>query len=130
MDSHTQLDCKLTYGNKIKHSLHSRTMYSSVFKNKTEQKRNDEKYSQTMGRNTRRSRVFLPTLLSCSSRFLRALQQKKAQTRLLYLLNIYIYIYIYTHLHVFQILQNSCQNMNCNGYCSIMYKSFEFHEWV
>ena len=30
--------------------------------------------------------VFLPTLLSCSSRFLRALWQKRAQSRLLYLL--------------------------------------------
>ena len=29
--------------------------------------------------------VFLPTLLSCSSRFLRALQQNRAQSRLLYL---------------------------------------------
>ena len=31
--------------------------------------------------------VFLPTLLSCSSRFLRALQQNREQLRLLYLLN-------------------------------------------
>ena len=30
---------------------------------------------------------FLPTLLLCSSRFLRALQQNRAQSRLLYLLN-------------------------------------------
>ena len=39
-----------------------------------------------MGRNTRRSRVFLPTLLSYSSNFLSALQQNRAQSRLLYLL--------------------------------------------
>ena len=31
--------------------------------------------------------MFSPTLLSCSSRFLRALQQNRAQSRLLYLLN-------------------------------------------
>ena len=31
--------------------------------------------------------MFPPTLLSCSSRFLRALQQNRAQSRLLYLLN-------------------------------------------
>ena len=31
--------------------------------------------------------VFPPTLLLCSSRFLRALQQNRAQSRLLYLLN-------------------------------------------
>ena len=41
-----------------------------------------------MGRNTRRSLVFLPTLLSCSSRFLSALQQNRAQSRLLYILSI------------------------------------------
>ena len=35
--------------------------------------------------------VFLPTLLSCSSRFLRALQQNRAQSRLLYLLTIVPY---------------------------------------
>ena len=39
-----------------------------------------------MGRNTRLRLVFLPTLLSCSNRFLRALQQNRAQSRLLYLL--------------------------------------------
>ena len=33
-----------------------------------------------MGRNTRLRLVFLPTLLSCSSRFLRALQQNRAQS--------------------------------------------------
>ena len=38
-------------------------------------------------RNTRLRLVFLPTLLSCSSRFLRALKQNRAQSRLLYLLN-------------------------------------------
>ena len=35
--------------------------------------------------------VFPPTLLSCSSRLLRALQQNRAQSRLLYLLNVYLY---------------------------------------
>ena len=43
-------------------------------------------HSRSVGRNTRRSRVFLPTLISCSSRLLRALQQNRAQSRLLYLL--------------------------------------------
>ena len=38
-------------------------------------------------RNTRIRLVFLPTLLSCSRRFLRALKQNRAQSRLLYLLN-------------------------------------------
>ena len=38
-------------------------------------------------RNTRLRLVFLPTLLSCSSRFLRALKQNRAQSRRLYLLN-------------------------------------------
>ena len=42
--------------------------------------------SQEVGRNTRIHLVFLPTLLSCFSRFLRALQQNRQQTRLLYLL--------------------------------------------
>ena len=41
-----------------------------------------------MGKNTRLRLVFSPTLLSCSTRFLRALQQNTAQSRLLYLLNI------------------------------------------
>ena len=41
-------------------------------------------HSRSVGRNTRRSRVFLPTLISCSSRFLRALQRNRAQSRLLY----------------------------------------------
>ena len=45
-----------------------------------------QSHTQEVGRNTRRSRVFLPTLLSCSNRFLRALQQNRAQSRLLYLL--------------------------------------------
>ena len=40
---HTELDCKLTCGNKN----HSCSIYRFVFKNKTEQNRNDEKYSQT-----------------------------------------------------------------------------------
>ena len=78
-----------------------------------------------MGRNTRRSRVFLPTLLSYSSSFLSALQQNRAQSRLLYLLiqgtlfdqlrppafshncslfhdqmNIYIYTYIYIYIYI------------------------------
>ena len=39
------------------------------------------------GENTKRSRVFLPTP-SCCGRFLRALQQNRAQTRLLYLFHI------------------------------------------
>ena len=43
--------------------------------------------TQEVGRNMRRSRVFLPTLLSCSSRFLCALQPNRTQLRLLYLLN-------------------------------------------
>ena len=45
------------------------------------------KSTQEVGRNTRLRLVFTPTLLSCSSRFLRALQQNRAQSRLLYLLN-------------------------------------------
>ena len=43
---HTQIASLLTVL-KIKHSQHSCSIYSSVFKNKTEQNRNDEKYSQT-----------------------------------------------------------------------------------
>ena len=39
------------------------------------------------GENTKRSRVFLPPP-SCRGRFLRALQQNRAQTRLLYLFHI------------------------------------------
>ena len=50
------------------------------------------KSTQEVGRNTRLRLVFPPTLLSCSSRFLRALQQNRAQSRLLYLLNIIINI--------------------------------------
>ena len=46
--------------------------------------------TQEVGRNTRLRVVFPPTLLSCSSRFLRALQQNRAQSRLLYLLTISI----------------------------------------
>ena len=46
-----------------------------------------ESNSQEVGRNTRLRLVFSPTLLSCSSRFLSALQQNRAQSRLLYLLN-------------------------------------------
>ena len=42
--------------------------------------------TQEIGRNTRLRLVFLPTLLSCSNRFLRALQQNRAHSRLLYLL--------------------------------------------
>ena len=42
--------------------------------------------TQEVGRNTRLRLVFPPILLSCSSRFLRALQQNRAQSRLLYLL--------------------------------------------
>ena len=40
-----------------------------------------------VGRNTRLRLVFPPTLLSCSSHLLSALQQNRAQSRLLYLLN-------------------------------------------
>ena len=43
--------------------------------------------TQEVRRNTRLRLVFLPTILSCSSRFLRALQPNRAQLRLLYLLN-------------------------------------------
>ena len=43
--------------------------------------------TQEVGGNTKRSRVFLPTP-SCCGRFLRALQQNRAQTRLLYLFHI------------------------------------------
>ena len=44
---HAQLGCKLTCGNKkIKDSYHSCSIYSFVFKNKTEKNRNHEKYSQ------------------------------------------------------------------------------------
>ena len=43
-------------------------------------------------RNSLRLRlVFLPTLLSCSSRLLRALQQNRAQSRLLYLVQHDVY---------------------------------------
>ena len=42
--------------------------------------------TQEVGRNTRTRLIFLPTLLSCSNRFLSALQQNSAQSRLLYLL--------------------------------------------
>ena len=41
-------------------------------------------FIKQMRRNTRLLLVFVPTLLSCSSRFLRALQQNRAQSRLLY----------------------------------------------
>ena len=44
-----------------------------------------EKWGE-VGRNTRLRLVFPPTLLLCSSRFLRTLQQNRAQSRLLYLL--------------------------------------------
>ena len=43
--------------------------------------------TQEVGRNTRLHFVFLPTLLPYSSCFLRALQQNRAQSGLLYLLN-------------------------------------------
>ena len=43
--------------------------------------------TQEVGRNMRCYHMFLPTLLPCSSGFLRALQQNRAQSRLLYLLN-------------------------------------------
>ena len=44
--------------------------------------------TQEVGRNTRLRLVFLPTLLSCSSCFLRALQQNRAQSKAsLYLLS-------------------------------------------
>ena len=42
--------------------------------------------TQEMGTNTLLRLVFLPTLLSCSNGFLRALQQNRAHSRLLYLL--------------------------------------------
>ena len=42
--------------------------------------------TQEVGRNTRLRLVFPPTLLLCSSRSLCALQQNRAQSRLLYLL--------------------------------------------
>ena len=45
-----------------------------------------ESNAQEVERNTRLRLVFLPTLLSCSSRFLSALYQNRAQSRLLYLL--------------------------------------------
>ena len=45
------------------------------------------KSTQEVGRNTRLRLVFPPILLSCSSRFLSALKQDIAQSRLLYLLN-------------------------------------------
>ena len=64
---HTQLDCKVTSGNK------SQTQLGAVI-------------GVTFKKSLRL--VFLPTLLPCSSRFLRASQQ----TRLLHLLNIYIYV--------------------------------------
>ena len=44
--------------------------------------------AQEVGRNTRRGRVFLSTLLACYNRLLRALQQNRAQSRLLDLLNV------------------------------------------
>ena len=41
---------------------------------------------EEVGRNTLLRHVFLPTLLSCSNHFLRALQQNRACSRLLYFL--------------------------------------------
>ena len=40
--------------------------------------------TQEVGETKRCGRVFHPTLLSCSNRFLRALQQNRAQSRLLH----------------------------------------------
>ena len=50
-------------------------------------RRKRPEYEKSVGRNTRLRLVFLPTLLKCSSRFefLSALQQNRAQSRLLYL---------------------------------------------
>ena len=44
---HAQLDCQLTYGNKNQTQLILVLYISFVFKNKTEQNRNDDKYNQT-----------------------------------------------------------------------------------
>ena len=44
-------------------------------------------HEKSVERNTRLCPIFLPTLFSCSSRFLRGLQQNIAQSRLLYLLS-------------------------------------------
>ena len=48
---HAQLDCKFTYGNKIKHNWHSYGIYSFVHRKKkqkeTVKNSNDEKYNQT-----------------------------------------------------------------------------------
>ena len=48
--------------------------------------------TKEVGRNTGLRLVFSLTLLSCSSRFLRPLQQNRAQSRLLYLSNINVEI--------------------------------------
>ena len=47
------------------------------------------KKTQKVERNTLIRLMFTPTILSCSSHFLCALQQKRAQSRLLYLLIVY-----------------------------------------
>ena len=44
---HAQLDCQLTYGNKNQTQLILVLYISFVFKNKTEQNRNDDKYNHT-----------------------------------------------------------------------------------
>ena len=44
-------------------------------------------HEKSVERNTRLCPIFLPTLFSCSSHFLRGLQQNIAQSRLLYLLS-------------------------------------------
>ena len=75
-----RFSCKLTYGNKYQTHLTrivyivscSQSFYGFVLKE--------------VGRNTPLRLVYLPTLLSCFSHFLRALQQNEAQSWPLYLL--------------------------------------------
>ena len=50
--------------------------------------------------NTRLRLVFLSTMLSSSSRFLSALQQNRAQSRLFYMLIIGLYIHLLSHLYL------------------------------
>ena len=66
--------------------------------------------TQEVGRNTRRSRVFLSTLLSCSSRFLRAFWQNRAQSRLLYLSNEKCYWLRCSHATKFRLSKRQGEN--------------------
>ena len=100
---HAQQDCKLTSDNKnltlIKYIQFlvkkQNNKQATTTKKKTEQSRNDEKYWQTgitvkIHSNHEGARVSCFSLhffFSCCNRFMHALQQNRAQSRLLYLLN-------------------------------------------